>query len=108
MDELIKIFNLCKKNGKLNKVHLKQVKDFIEVLDGKPVYVFTKKVYYGKTIGYYNDRYPMFKRFCELLDLKIAWYNDAPRGGRIGDHFVVDNDSRTQEVRKEFIRLIEE
>lgn len=108
MDELIKVFNLCRKDGKLNKQHLQQVKDFIEVLNGKPVYVFEKWNGYGKTINYPNRQYPVFKRFCELLDLKIDWFNDAPKGGKAGDHFIVVKDSRTQEVRKEFVRLIEE
>ena len=109
INNLVRIFNLCKKDGKLNRIHLKQIQDFIKVLDGEEeVRAYTKWYGYGTEKTYPNRKCWLFKSWTEVLGLKIEWLNDAPRHGKVGDFFIVVNNETCKVVKERLVRLINE
>ena len=66
-------------------------------------YEFVGDFYHGHYKSYYNYHYGKFKQFLDKLGINYCVDNDAPRGGRAGNHIVIIDNKKAEQVYNDFM-----
>ena len=73
-----------------------------ETAEDGAIYEFEEKTYFGHTKSFYNHNFGKFQNFLKQLGIEYTIENDAPRGGRSGNHIVIVDKKLAEEVYNQF------
>ena len=94
--------NQFRKDGTLKARNT--IENYMRCLHNKytNIYEFEEKTYFGHTKSFYNHNVGKFQNFLKQLGIEYTIENDAPRGGRSGNHIVIVDKKLAEEVYNQF------
>ena len=75
----------------------------LKLKSGNTYYEFEGDYYHGYYKSYYNYHYGKFQKFLDKLGIKYRIDNDAPRGGRAGNHIVIIDKELAEQIYNDFM-----
>lgn len=66
-------------------------------------YEFIGDYYHGHYKSFYNYHYGKYQKFLDKLGIKYRIDNNAPRGGRAGNHIVIIDTERAEQIYNDFM-----
>lgn len=75
----------------------------LKLKSGNTYYEFEGDYYHGHYKSFYNYHYGKFQQFLNKLGIKYRIDNDAPRGGRAGNHIVIIDQELAEQIYNDFM-----
>jgi hypothetical protein len=75
----------------------------LKLKSGNTYYEFEGDYYHGHYKSFYNYHFGKFQQFLNKLGIKYRIDNDAPRGGRAGNHIVIVDNKKAEQIYNDFM-----
>ena len=90
------------KDGTL-KAHNSIYSYMLKLKSSNTYYEFIGDYYHGHYKSFYNYHYGKYQQFLNKLGIKYRIDNDAPRGGRAGNHVVIIDKELAEQIYNDFM-----